>query len=227
MQVNLFSKVKKGLKHPENAIKYLFLGKKDYHSFRKFKELEKLKKTETERLISIVSPSTPLEHCMVNHTDISDHLCTLYLLTIEFNLKKIIELGTRNGESTIALLQAAHEISGEVTSIDINSCSYAKNIINDLNLSDKWNFIQNDDLEIEWNQVIDHLFIDTSHTYEQTMAELKKYEPFVRSGGIITLHDMVGCPEVLIAINEYIQNREDIKFYKYFHNSGLGILKKR
>ena len=223
----MLSKIKKSLTHPNNAIKYLLLGKKDYHAFRTFKKLEKLQKIETERLISIVSPSTPLEHRMVIHTDISDHLCTLYMLTVEFNLKKILELGTRNGESTIALLQAAHEINGEVTSIDIDSCSYAKNMISHLNLSEKWSFIQNNDLDVEWNQVIDHLFIDTSHTYDQTIAELKKYEPFVKSGGIITIHDIVGHPDVLIAINEYIQDREDIKFYKYFHNFGLGILKKR
>ena len=223
----MLSKIKKGLTHPNNTIKYLLLGKKDYHALRTFKKLEKLQKTETERLISIVSPSTPLEHRMVIHTDISDHLCTLYMLTVEFDLKKILELGIRTGESTIALLQAAHEINGEVTSIDIDSCSYAKNMISDLNLSEKWSFIQNNDLDVEWNQVIDHLFIDTSHTYDQTIAELKKYEPFVKSGGIITLHDIVGEPDVLIAINEYIQNREDIKFYKYFHNFGLGILKKR
>lgn len=224
--MKLFSKIKKGLKQPKKGIRYLFLGKKEYHAFRKFKELEDFEKNETERLISIVSPSNPLENYMTRHTDISDHLSTLYLLTVEFNLKKILELGTRTGESTIAFLQAAHEINGEVTSIDIDPCLYAKKNIHELQLSDKWKFIQNDDLKIEWNDVIDHLFIDTSHTYEQTMAELKKFEPLVRSGGIITLHDIISCPEVYYAINDYIADRKDIKFYKYFHNSGLGILKK-
>ena len=65
------------------------------------------------------------------------------------------------------------------------------------------------------------------NNYDQTIAELKKYEPFVKRGGIITLHDIVSYPEVFSAIKEFIKNREDIKFYKYFHNHGLGVLIKK
>ena len=43
---------------------------------------------------------------------------------------------------------------------------------------------------------VDVLFIDTSHTYDQTAAELRLYVPRVRPGGVVLLHDVeVEAPE--------------------------------
>ena len=109
--------------------------------------------------------------------------------------------------------------------MDIDPCNDAKKLISDLDLTNSWEFIQSDDLKNDWKKPIDHLFIDTSHTYEQTLAELEKFTPFVKPGGIITLHDIISCPEVLSAINDYIKNKPHIKFYKFFHNNGLGVLR--
>jgi cephalosporin hydroxylase len=36
---------------------------------------------------------------------------------------------------------------------------------------------------------VDVLFIDTSHTYEQTLAELHTYVSRVRAGGVVMCHD--------------------------------------
>ena len=107
----------------------------------------------------------------------------------------------------------------------MDPCNEAKKLINNFHLEKNWNFIQADDLKLDWDKPIDHLFIDTSHTYEQTLAELNKFGSFVRPGGIITLHDIISSHEVLDAIKEYSTNRNDMKFYKYYHNNGLGILK--
>lgn len=148
------------------------------------------------------------------------------MLTVELNLKNILELGTRTGESTIALLYAAKKIGGKVTSVDIDPCDEAKEKVKKLALDSYWNFIQHDDLKLNWTEEIDHLFIDTSHTYDHTISEFKKFEPYVRKGGLITLHDIISCPPVLNAINDFIRNRDDIRFYKYFHNNGLGVLRK-
>ncbi len=70
------------------------------------------------------------------------------------------------------------------------------------------------------------MFIDTSHTYDQTLAELRKFEPFVRKGGLITLHDIMSCPPVLDAINDFLTEKDNFRFYKFFHNNGLAILRK-
>ena len=196
------SQIKEGIKHPGKSLQYLVLGKKNY---------EILQNLRNHSCTSGITPSSPLESRMIIPTDIHEHLSTLYMLTVEFNLKKILELGTRTGESTIALLEAAKEIGGNVTSIDIDPCLEAKKLITNTNLEDHWNFIQGNDLSIQWNKEIDHLFIDTSHTYEQTIAELTKFVPFVKPGGIITLHDIISCPEVLSAINDYLHDKKNIK----------------
>ncbi len=215
--MNLFSKLKTGLKNPKKGLEYLILGEKNYNT---------LQNMNTHSCFSIKNAQTPLESQMIQPTDIHEHLQTLHMLTIELNLKNILELGTRTGESTIALLSATKELGGKMTSVDVDPCQEVKEKVKQLNLEGYWNFIQHDDLKLEWNQQIDHLFIDTSHTYEHTIEEFKKFEPFVRKGGLITLHDIVSCPPVLDAINDFIKNRDDIHFYKFFHNNGLGVLRK-
>jgi len=161
---------------------------------------------------------------MLKCTDINAHLMTLYMLTQQLRLSTILELGVRTGESTIAFLFAAKEIGGMVTSIDIADCPEAKDKISSFGLSKYWHFVKGDDLLIDWNIPIDHLFIDTSHTYDQTLKELQKFEPWVNVGGIITLHDIVTFPDVLRAINDYLREAKGLKMYKYFHNNGLAII---
>lgn len=216
--MNLISKIKSGLKNPRKGLEYIILGRKNY---------QKLNDTAVSHSCFIVKDvSSPLEFQMIQSTDIHEHLQTLHLLTIELDLKNILELGTRTGESTIALLLAAKKINGKVTSVDIDSCISAKENVKKLKLDSHWNFIQSDDLKLDWDKQIDHLFIDSSHTYEQTISELNKFEPFVRKGGLITFHDIISFPPVLDAINDFISDRTDLRFYKFFHNNGLGILRK-
>lgn len=181
---------------------------------------------DTTHSCILVNTTDSLEFSMTQPTDIHEHLQTLHMLTVELNLKNILELGTRTGESTIALLLATKELGGKMTSVDLNSCDEAKKKVKTLDLDSYWNFIQTDDLTLDWDEKIDHLFIDTSHTYEQTMLEFQKFEPFVRKGGLITLHDIVSCPPVLNAINDFILKRDDIRFYKFFNNNGLAVLRK-
>jgi len=215
--LNIFSKFKTGLKDPKKGLEYLILGDKNFNT---------LQNLNTHSCFSIDKTENPLESQMTQPTDIHEHLQTLHMLTVELNLKNILELGTRTGESTIALLLAAKEIGGKVTSVDIDPCEPAKQNVKNLDLESFWTFIQHDDLKLNWNEEIDHLFIDTSHTYDHTVLEFKKFEPLVKKGGLITLHDIVSCPPVLDAINDYISNRKDLRFYKFFHNNGLGVIRK-
>jgi predicted O-methyltransferase YrrM len=84
--------------------------------------------------------------------------------------------------------------------------------------------IQADDLKVEWDKPIDHLFMDTSHTYDQTIKELQKYEPYARRRGVIMMHDIVTFPKTLQALDDYINNRADLRIFKYFNNNGLAII---
>jgi len=215
--MNFISKIKSGLQDPKKGLEYLLLGDKNYNILHNLNEHSYFTNQNAE---------SPLESQMIQPTDINEHLQTLHMLSVELNLKNILELGTRTGESTIALLFATKELDGKMTSVDIEPCNEAKDKVRKLGLEPYWNFIQADDLKLNWEGQIDHLFIDTSHTYEHTIAELKKFEPYVRKGGLITLHDIISHPPVLAAINDFISTRKDVRFYKFFHNNGLGVMRK-
>jgi len=71
------------------------------------------------------------------------------------------------------------------------------------------------------------LFIDTSHRYAPTTEELRKYEPFVVPGGVMTLHDTTSYPAVWRAVEEVVGGRSDLRVFRYYHNNGLAVIEKR
>lgn len=103
---------------------------------------------------------------------------------------KVIELGTRGGMSTSALLAGAESSKGHVWSIDI---SYAK-VPDEWGDSGLWSFLQADALGGEalmWApRRCNILFIDLDpHSYEQTGQALNLWLPRVVPGGVALLHD--------------------------------------
>lgn len=210
-----WARVKRGLAHPREALFYLLVGRDVYAALRN---------PGIAHTCVDGTSDLPFSTYMTKPTDIHEHLATLFMLTKELRLRTIVELGTRGGESTVALLFAAKEIGGTVFSFDIDDCGDAKKSVDELGLSDYWRFTQSDDLAIDWQKSIDHLFIDTSHTYEQTMAELRKFEPFVRDGAIITMHDSVTFPTVRKATLDYLKMRHDLTKYEYLNNNGLTVI---
>ena len=159
----------------------------------------------------------------VETTDINEHLPTLEMLTVQLNLKHVLELGVRDGDSTIALLSAVERIGGEVTSIDIEDCPVARKRVCNAYFDPLWTFIQDDDLMVEWDRPIDHLFIDTTHQYQHTVMELEKFAPFVAPGGLITLHDFA-VPGVAKAVTKFLWKNPDMTLYSYMHNNGLAVI---
>lgn len=126
------------------------------------------------------------ERCQVN-SDISDHLPTLYEHAA-IGDAKVIELGVRSGESTFAFLAAIAEHGGSLWSCDIDRPPFYLQVQEHAPF---WTFVLGDDL---WSCAAapddaDVVFIDTSHTYDQTVAELDLYAPKLRAGGVILLHD--------------------------------------
>ena len=162
-------------------------------------------------------------------SDISHHLSTLALLIIEFKLRKIVELGTREGDSTLTFLEAARKVEGTVFSVDVDACIEAKRRIREAGLQDGWTFVQANDLELDLTRVpqpVDLLFIDTVHSYTHTVAELKRYAPLVKIDGWIVLHDYISFPEVGQAVHEFIEaSVAKPSFYPYVHQNGLAILR--
>jgi len=180
-------------------------------------------------LSKTVQPMDKTLSGVLEENDIGEHLTTLYFLTIEFNLKRTLELGVRDGISTVVLTEAASHLDGHVYSIDWDDCKTAQQKIQSLNLNKYWTFIQGDDIEISrtWNKEVDHIFIDTSHTFQHTLDEIYNYEKFLAPNGFITFHDTRSFPGVLKAISEFIKNTKNkFRFYNYFNNNGFAILRK-
>lgn len=174
----------------------------------------------------------------------SNHVPTLYMVAMENNCKTIVELGVGEGylgQSTFAFLFAARELGGHLVSIDIGPCDFTVQEVKRIGLARYWTFLLGDDLHDQFADVldpkrgaitwkapdsIDLLFIDTSHTYAQTLAELKKYEQFVKPGGFIILHDINSFPPVAEAIHDHFAGRDDIVMYEWYNDDGLMVIKK-
>ncbi len=117
-------------------------------------------------------------------SDISQHLPRLFAEASIDNVK-VIELGVRTGNSTSAFLAAAEEYDGHVWSVDIEQP--------DVTWGDhpQWTLFIGHDITIadQLPNDADVVFIDSSHDYTHTLAELKVYLPKVKPGGVILLHD--------------------------------------
>lgn len=119
-------------------------------------------------------------------SDIHQHLPTLF----EYGktAERIIELGVRDGDSTTAFMAGIEIGGGELWSCDTVAPKFLKQY---QETCDRWTFELGDDVErapYAPNKV-DVVFIDTSHAYEHTKAELEVYGSKVKPGGVILLHD--------------------------------------
>ncbi len=114
--------------------------------------------------------------------------------------RRVLELGARKGNSTLAFLAGASESGGHVWSCDIEDVRRHPDGIGLFAQSPHWTFIHGDDLDpqvtAQFPAEVDVLFIDTSHEYEHTLAELRAHMPRVVPGGVALFHDtnIMGWP---------------------------------
>lgn len=140
---------------------------------------------------------TDLDMFARDQVDMYPHYPTLTRLARE--CATIIEWGVRGGVSSWAFLDGLPE-DGRLVSVDIVPCTVPLRVAGD----PRWTFIVGDDLDPAVRAQLparaDIVFIDTSHTYEQTIAELDialDYTP-----RRIVLHD-VNQPQVRAAVDEF------------------------
>lgn len=131
-----------------------------------------------------------------HHSDIRDHYGVLFSQAVSLRPRLIVELGTRGGGSTCALLAASHLTGSRMLSIDLDDCGALN-----LPFREHWNFVRADDTVFgvsgfpEWCRnanlpaEIDLLFIDTSHVYEHTKQEIQVWEPWLSASGTMIFHD--------------------------------------
>ena len=119
-------------------------------------------------------------------SDINEHLEELHDAVIRLQARTVIELGVRHGNSTIALLHALELTQGHLWSVDM---------VKQWNgiPMDRWTFIEGSDINESVMAMLpseaDIIFVDTSHMYRHTLAEIQAYRERVRPGGMMIFHD--------------------------------------
>lgn len=165
-------------------------------------------------------------------SDIRDWLPTLFGFATYYTDPVILELGVRSGNSTAAFLAGVDKVGGHVWSMDI----HPPNVPGEWFDHPRWTFIQADDVRPPalLPALFDIVFVDTSHAYEHTMAELRLYVPRVRAGGVMLFHDTeLLAPEgvgeqppfpVAKALDDFCSEHRQ---YRWANNSGcygLGVM---
>ena len=141
------------------------------------------------------------------------------------NAAAIIELGVRGGNSTAAFLAGCEYGGGQLWSVHIEDTQ----VPDWFRETPGWHVLVADDLSPEavafCPNGADVLFIDTSHFYEHTLAELRLYVPKVRPGGLVLLHDTdpAEWPDVSKALNEYCPGA-GLEWYDHPFWHGLGVI---
>lgn len=172
-------------------------------------------------------------------SDIQEYLPFLYETARSYDQVRVLELGSRKGNSTLAFLAAAEETGGHVWSGDIDDVRLFPDGIGPFARHPRWTFVRGDDMDVTVQSLLparcDVLFIDTSHEYEHTLAELRAYMPRVAEGGVALFHDtnVMGWPgyqwdgdvaPVAAALDEYCAEA-GLSWVNLPGTYGLGIIR--
>lgn len=129
-------------------------------------------------------------------SDISDHLPILQFLVEAFKPGTILELGTRDGQSTRIFCDYTKRTGARGFSCDLSPApGFLTGFVH-------WTHFQMDDIEFgkqlknnnSWPNKhqfngIDFCFIDTSHEYQHTVEEISTFWPLGNSGSLYVFHD--------------------------------------
>ena len=126
-------------------------------------------------------------------SDVQEYLPFLHKTAHSYERVRVLELGARQGNSTLAFLSAALMVSGSVVSVDVDPVADFSEGMLRWRDCPWWTFIQGDDMDVTVQSLLpaqcDVLFVDTSHEYGHTLAELRAYMPRVAPGGVALFHD--------------------------------------
>lgn len=161
-----------------------------------------------------MSARSKYEFHLKNWNDIQDHIPKL------FNAAngQCLEIGTRFGCSTAALLYGIEEHGGHLWSVDINNCQIFTGHPN-------WTFLQADSIKdaAEIKNVLPEslevLFVDGDHSYEGALADLANFGPMAKR---VFVHDTDApdFPGVRRAVEEYV--KESVREVTY-HGGSYGM----
>jgi hypothetical protein len=158
--------------------------------------------------------------------DINEHLPVLYELAR--GCKRVTELGTRTGVSTLAFLQAQPE---KLVCYDLVRLPEVDQLAA---LAGRTEFVfrQEDVLQAEIEET-DLLFIDTLHSYDQLREELRRHAGKARR--YVVLHDtttfgeegeLEGQRGLWPAVEEFLAEGTFVLSRRYENNNGLAVLER-
>lgn len=130
-----------------------------------------------------------VELCVHGKGDTDRHLLTLFAVALACKGKSYIELGVKNGRTTLPILMAAYLNAGKLVSVDKEDTPFRP----PESLASHWQFVKSDALTFlsEWEQVIDFIFIDDRHCYGHVRLELAFISEWVTPASVILLHDLM------------------------------------
>ena len=106
---------------------------------------------------------------------------------------RCLEIGVRQGTSTIAILMAMRRTNGRLISLDFDPVESAvtQQTVREQGLDQWWDFhlAHSDEFAITFTEELDFLWIDGEHEHPQPSRDFANYAPRVRQGGIIAMHD--------------------------------------
>jgi predicted O-methyltransferase YrrM len=129
--------------------------------------------------------------------DSDKHFLTLFSIALASGAKTMIELGVREGGTTLPLLMAANLNKSTLHSVDIDKTTY----IPSDDLKSHWKFYQQDAIQFleKWDTSTDVglVYIDDWHSYAHVKRELELLDKIVSPSTIILVHDLMyggTCP---------------------------------
>ena len=154
----------------------------------------------------------------LNDTGITRHYLTLYSIVLGMESKNVFEFGC--GFSTRSMVEALKVTGGKITSVDKRPLSEREDIPDDFVAESKdiWSFCLGDSLDVvptlDHSECYDVVLHDGSHTDVEVTKDLNNIAPYVKSGGLVLVHDTAHYdlgPEM----RRGLANSDLIKKYKH------------
>ena len=121
--------------------------------------------------------------------DSDQHLISLFALGLASRGKTFVEMGVREGNTTMALYEAAKRNGGHLHSVDINDPEIKRDD------DDYYTFYKGDSILFleNWDpsEKMDVVFVDDWHSYPHVKRQLELLDKYVGPSSIILLHDLM------------------------------------
>lgn len=123
--------------------------------------------------------------------DSDRHVLTLFSIALQMQARKILELGSRTGTTTLPFVLAAKELGGIVDSVDKEAL-----VLRADEFTDHWRFHHSDTIQWLQQQVstgakYDIVYIDDWHSYDHVKRELELVAQLITPSSLVIMHDLM------------------------------------